>query len=520
MHVVNKKAMFREFFCGQCRTALVAWLGLLVVLGYSAFLAHIKARLNSFYATFYDLLQEGGGLVGTNNNASGAEASSGDSGSVEEGSGESLEAYRERVSAQLWLFAEIIAPVVTTSPACKWVRSSWAFAWRLALMSGYLRAWDTHAEPIEGASQRLHEDTQRFAVALDGCLVTVLDAIFTLIVFTPILCELSLEVRPPLDFGALNGGWLWGTAFLASLVGLGGAVVFGQKLVYLEVDNQRVEALLRKDLVLLETTPAVIVGTAAGPAGEPPREPPRLTPEQARAPGFGPTAYFVPTLARLHTNYHALFRHFSLLNLWLALYDQVMTIFPYMIAAPLVFADDPARRITLGTLIKMSNSFEKVFASLSVIAESWGEVNEFRSVLHRLREFEGQLYSGARAASGAGCLLPARGGDDPHPSPPRGPQGPQSPRASAAGTARGLRRALAGPSRSAAAAAAVAGGGGGHLANGAPPNPDFVGTELVVEGEPVSTIVVHSEFEETLAEADAAEAAEAAERARALEARV
>ena len=514
--------MFREFFCGQCRTALVAWLGLLVVLGYSAFLAHIKAQLNSFYATFYDLLQEGGGLAGgNNNNASVTEGSSGDSGSVEEGSGESLEAYRARVSAQLWLFAEIIAPVVTTSPACKWVRSSWAFAWRLALMSGYLRAWDTHAEPIEGASQRLHEDTQRFAVALDGCLVTVLDAIFTLIVFTPILCELSLEIRPPLDFGALNGGWLWGTAFLASLVGLGGAVVFGQKLVYLEVDNQRVEALLRKDLVLLETTPAVIVGTAATGAGasgaSEPREPPRLTPEQARAPSFGPTSYFVPTLARLHTNYHALFRHFSLLNLWLALFDQIMTIFPYMIAAPLVFADDPAHRITLGTLIKMSNSFEKVFASLSVIAESWGEVNEFRSVLHRLREFEGQLYSGARAASGAGCLLPACGAsDDPHPSPP--PQGPQSPRASPAGTARGLRRALVRPGRSAtAAAAAVAGGGGGHLANGASPNPEFVGTELVVEGEPVSTIVVHSEFEATLAEADAAEAAE---RARAAEARV
>ena len=74
--VNNKGVMFREFFCGQCRTALVAWLGLLVVLGYSAFLAHIKARLNSFYATFYDLLQEGGGLLGGSNFTSGLDASS------------------------------------------------------------------------------------------------------------------------------------------------------------------------------------------------------------------------------------------------------------------------------------------------------------------------------------------------------------------------------------------------------------------------------------------------------------
>ena len=504
--------MFREFFCGQCRTALVAWLGLLVVLAYSAFLAHIKARLNSFYATFYDLLQEGGGLAVGGARAAAAsspyvELGSADSGSVDEGSGESLEAYRARVSAQLWLFAEIIAPVITTSPACKWVRSSWAFAWRLALMSGYLRAWDTHAEPVEGASQRLHEDTQRFAVALDGCLVAVLDAVFTLIVFTPILCELSLEIRPPLDFGALNGGWLWGTAFLASLVGLGGAVVFGHKLVHLEVDNQRVEALLRKDLVLLETTPAVIVGTAAADgasAGASDPGPSRLTPERARAPSFGPTSYFVPTLARLHTNYHALFRHFSLLNLWLALFDQVMTIFPYMVAAPLVFADDPAQRITLGTLIKMSNSFEKVFASLSVIAESWGAVNEFRSVLHRLREFEGQLYAGARAASGTGCLLPASGGDDPHPSPP--PHGPQSPRASAAGTVRGLRRVLVGAGRASSGGGpggpgGPGGSGGGNRAHGAPANAEFVGTELVVEGAPV--VHVHNELSERRAEAEA-----------------
>jgi hypothetical protein len=63
-----------------------------------------------------------------------------------------------------------------------------------------------------------------------------------------------------------------------------------------------------------------------------------------------------------------------------------------VIAAPLVFAADPDRRITLGTLIKMSNSFEKVFASLSVIAENWGAINDFRSTYRRLREFETKLY--------------------------------------------------------------------------------------------------------------------------------
>ena len=69
-----------------------------------------------------------------------------------------------------------------------------------------------------------------------------------------------------------------------------------------------------------------------------------------------------------------------------------MVLAPYAIAAPLVFAANLDNRITLGTLIKMSNSFEKVFASLSVVAENWGAINDFRSTYRRLREFEQKLY--------------------------------------------------------------------------------------------------------------------------------
>ena len=104
------------------------------------------------------------------------------------------------------------------------------------------------------------------------------------------------------------------------------------------------------------------------------------------------------TLQRLSRNYHALFRHFTLLNLWLSFFDQVMVLAPYFVAAPLLFAEDPAQRITLGTLIQLSNSFDKVFSSMNVIAEAWGQINEFRSVLVRLREFESKIYQHTPAA--------------------------------------------------------------------------------------------------------------------------
>ena len=353
--------MLREFFWGTWRDTCVAWGGLVVVVGYSCFVASVKAQLNEFYERFYDLLQKGG--------------------DVDPPSGEYEDAYadyRTEVTKQLWQFALIVAPLVSATPACKWVRSAWAFLWRTALMRSYLAAWDTQREPIEGASQRLHEDTQRFASGLEGCLIVVLDAMFTLAVFSPILLRLGAEGASPIDLGDATEGWLWAFAFLASLIGLSGSAILGQNLVGLEVANQRVEALLRKDLVLLETTPAVIVGT------QPPID--------ERYAAFLPQTYFRNTLESLTKNYFALFKHFGLLNFWLSFFDQVMIIAPYALAAPLVFARDVDKRITLGTLIKVSNSFEKVFSSLSVIAENWGAINDFRSTYRRLREFEAKLY--------------------------------------------------------------------------------------------------------------------------------
>jgi len=397
--------MFKEFFCNDCKTAMGAWVGMAVIIGYAAFLAHVKAQLNDWYASFYDLLQEAGGL--------GAGAGSGDvSGDVDPSSGDggtpSLADYRSRVAGELWKFVGVVAPLVWASPAAKWVRSTWALHWRLALMRAYLAKWSTQHEPIEGASQRLHEDTQRFSNGLETCLITLLDAAFTLFIFSPILVDLSTQVAPPVSLGALDGAWLWVTAWIASIVGLGGAALVGQKLVGLEVENQKVEALLRKDLVLLETTPAVIVGTAAGDPITPASPPPPLTlpPEQARAPGFGPTAYFGATLVRLKRNYMNLFKHFSLLNLFLSGFDQLMVLFPYLVAGPLVFADDPVRRISLGTLMKLSNSFDKTFSSMNVVTDSWGSINEFRSTLRRLHEFERKLCE--QSDDAPNCLLPGR----------------------------------------------------------------------------------------------------------------
>ena len=62
----------------------------------------------------------------------------------------------------------------------------------------------------------------------------------------------------------------------------------------------------------------------------------------------------------------------------------------------------------------MSDAFQRCFDALGVGMQNWAAVNDFRSVVHRLREFEARLppegraaapADGARSAAGAGELM-------------------------------------------------------------------------------------------------------------------
>lgn len=366
--------MFREFFCARrCVVALGAWAGLVLVCAYAAFAAYTKSLINAWYSEFYDLLGEASGLFGPEESPSGEPLTHG----VDEAA---LRTKTDRLTAMLWEFGWIVAPLVLVSPFAKLVRSFWAFHWRVALMRRYLELWDA-SSTVEGAAQRIHEDTQRFASALQGCLAVVLDAVLTLAVFAPLLVDLGARAAPPWDVvrDVLADSWLVVTAATAAGVGLGGAVVFGKHLVLLEFANQRVEATLRRLLVLREVEGQPRYRGATGLMS--------FDGDVGRA------------LVDLRRNYHKLFRHFWLLNTWLSGFDQACVLLPYFLVAPLVFAADPARRITLGVLVQVANCFDKVFGSLSIVADQWGAVNDFRSTLLRLREFEANLLRGAPPAT-------------------------------------------------------------------------------------------------------------------------
>src|SRR3954467_11298215 len=104
---------------------------------------------------------------------------------------------------------------------------------------------------IEGASQRVQEDTMRFATITEGLGVNFISAILTLIAFLPVLLKLSSLVTELPIVGAIPYP-LVVAAIVWSIFGTGLLALIGIKLPGIEFFNQRVEAAYRKELVLGE----------------------------------------------------------------------------------------------------------------------------------------------------------------------------------------------------------------------------------------------------------------------------
>lgn len=390
--------MLTEFFCtfkSDRSVAAVAWIGAVLIAGHAVVHGYVKYSVNLFFKDFYDLLETAGALAA---NTSATEAD--------------WRAKQADVYDGLCDFSKIVLVAVVVMPAAKWVRSTWALRWRLALMKTYILSWDANRPAIEGASQRVQEDAYRFSRGVELCLTTVLDAVITLGVFIPVLTELGSHTACPdslSTFSFLGKGWLVGVAIFSAVVGLVVTVVLGHKLVLLEVDNQVVEAQLRRDLVVLETVPGSICAVHHLPDTSVTEDAELAHPEYSvvvsemhTTMGDGvvsgsflsPLAHFTPIMDGIRRNYDRLFLNFTILNLWIALFDQFNVILPYLVFAPLLFSPDPHKRIMLGTLVQVSNCFDKVFGALSVASENWTSINEFRSVLVRLRQFERNIFLG------------------------------------------------------------------------------------------------------------------------------
>ena len=304
--------------------------GTLLILMATWYQVQLDVRINEWFGEFYDTLQKA--LTEPN--------------SVSE----------KEFIAYLLTFAKIAAVYILVVIFSDYFTSHWTFRWRTAMADYYHDKWND-ASSIEGASQRVQEDTLKFARIMEGLGAELLRSLMTLIAFTPILWELSKSITVLPWIGEVEHALVW-VAILSALGGTFLLASVGIKLPGIEYDIQKEEAAYRKELVLGEdfkesAQPAKITDLYGG-------------------------------VRRIH---YKMYFHYLYFNAVKWSYLQGMVIVPYLALAPTIVTG----AITLGFVQQIIRAFGRVETSLQYLVRSWPIIVELISVWKRLREFEAKL---------------------------------------------------------------------------------------------------------------------------------
>jgi peptide/bleomycin uptake transporter len=320
--------------------------GSALILFSTYFSVQVSVAINNWRRPFFDLVQD----------ALGKTASQSADGAARVVDEASSTAVTEGLFDLIVIFAEIAFLAIFVYVVTRFFVSHYIFRWRTAMNAYYTSHW-REVRGIEGASQRIQEDTMRFAEIMEGLGVSIVDAVMTLFAFLPVLWVLSEYVSElpivgtiahPLFVASL--GWsVFGTGLLA-LVGI--------KLPGLEFRNQRVEAAFRKELV----------------KGEDDAQ--RAQPQTLQE-----------LFADVRKNYFRLYFNYMYFNVARMLYLQADNIFVYVLLIPTIAAG----AITFGILQQILTAFNQVSNSFQYLVNSWTTIVQLLSIYKRLTSFEAAI---------------------------------------------------------------------------------------------------------------------------------
>lgn len=254
------------------------------------------------------------------------------------------------------IFAQIAFLSMFVSILTDFFTSHYVFRWRMAMNSFYMSKW-TKLRHIEGAAQRVQEDTMRFSSILEGLGVNLINSVMTLIVFLPILFALSSYVTQLPLIGEIPHTLFW-LALFWSIFGTLLLAVAGIKLPGLNFRNQRVEAAYRKELVYGED-------------------------HEERAQPVTVAELF----SNVRRNYFRMYFHYLYFNVARYFYIQADALFVTFMLVPTIVAGT----ITYGIFQQILTAFGQVSNSFQYLVNSWTTIIELLSIHKRLKAFEAAI---------------------------------------------------------------------------------------------------------------------------------
>ena len=311
---------------------LWAWIGSFIILSSLWVQVVIDVKINEWFGIFYDMIQK----------------------ALAEPNAVSIEEY----FASLFSFITLAGMYIAVYVAISFFTAHFLFRWRSAMVGWYHSVYDK-ARKIEGASQRVQEDTIKFTRIMEGLGTSLIESIMILIQFVPILFGLSIGI--PIfffgdwEYGLIVGALIWtigGTVFLIIL----GLIL---RLVGVEYDLQKQEAAYRKILVIAEDNETI--------------RPKRID-------------ELFDDVRKIHYLSYLRYLYF---NIGRIAYLQANVLSAYVFLAPAIVAGV----VTLGVMQQIIRAFGRVEGSMQYLLKAWPTIIELASVYKRLREFEDKLKS-------------------------------------------------------------------------------------------------------------------------------
>ncbi len=320
-----------SFFTNK-KWLLWSWLGSIIILGSLWVQTTIDVKINEWFGVFYDMVQK---ALATPNAVT-------------------IEEY----FASLFSFITLAGIYVGLYVIISFFTAHYLFRWRTAMVEWYHSVYD-RARTIEGASQRVQEDTIKFTRIMEGLGTSLIESVMILVQFIPILFGLSMGI--PIyffgdwEYGLIVGALLWTIGGTVFLVGLGWIL----RLVGVEYDIQKREAAYRKILVIAEDD-----GT--------------VRPKKIEE--------FFDDVRKIHFLSYLRYLYF---NIGRMAYLQANVLSAYVFLAPAIVAGV----MTLGVMQQIIRAFGRVEGSMQYLLKAWPTIIELMSVYRRLREFEEKLIN-------------------------------------------------------------------------------------------------------------------------------
>ena len=309
---------------------LWSWIGSAIILGSLWVQVIIDVKINEWFGVFYDMIQK----------------------ALAEPNAITIEEY----FASLLSFITLAGIYIALYVAISFFTAHYLFRWRTAMVECYHSVYDK-ARKIEGASQRVQEDTIKFTRIMESLGTSFIESVMVLIQFVPILFGLSIGI--PIfffgewEYGLITGALIWtlgGTIFLIAL----GWIL---RLVGVEYDLQKKEAAYRKILVIAEDNDNVR---------------PKTIDE------------LFADVRSIHFLSYVRYLYF---NVGRMAYLQANVLSAYVFLAPAIVAGV----VTLGVMQQIIRAFGRVEGSMQYLLKAWPTIIEFASVYKRLREFESKI---------------------------------------------------------------------------------------------------------------------------------